>query len=328
MKLLRFLSLLLAIYLPNLAAVTLNDLPNVGDLSMNARILDTLDQGISNGDFDLTWRETQRDVTDGGDSVIAGYFYADRSDVSWGSSSNPEVYVKVWFAQSGVVNLNFFHVGLFEVRISSSFEARSPEIFGGRSDDSSRISVSENAWRYVRHDYCWGTGCGGNDNSNNTSGSCENLSGNDYNFCETERLLGSWELTYKIGDETFVDTVNFNGGLESQSNGSYNTVGLNQYEQPVVGGYSNINQKFLVQARGSEFTDMYSFDLVNDNYLEGCHYLVVNDSDGDLDACNPLNGARITNRRAAKTLNKTPNESLKARTLRKLNAQKRLEMAD
>lgn len=318
MRIYRFLLLLLSLSSFGLQAVTLGDLPNVGDLSLNARILGTLDQGRSAGDFDLSWRETQRDVTAGGDSVIAGYFYASTNQVSWGSSSNPEVYVKIWFAQSGVLNLNFFHVGLFDVRISSNFEGRSPDIFGGRSDDSSRISVEQSAWRYVRHDYCWGTGCYDNTPPTNTPASCNGLSNDDYNFCQTERLLGNWEMNYSI-ISSFTDTLKFAGGLESQRDGAYNTVGVNQYDQIAVGGYSTINQRFLVQVRGDNYSDVYLFDMVNDNYIEGCHYLVDNASPDNLEDCNPLTGSRLSVRRAATQT--VPSESLEIRTRRKLAEQ-------
>ena len=293
-------------------------MPNVGELSLNARILGTLDQGQSAGDFDLAWRETQRDVTAGGDSVIAGYFYADRNDVSWGSSSNPEVYVKIWFAQSGVLNLNFFHVGLFDIRISSIFEGHSPDIFGGRSDDNSRISIERPEWRYVRHDYCWGIGCGNNSAPVSNNGSCDNLGEDEYNFCQTQRLLGNWEMQYTI-ISTFTDTLSFNGGLQKQSSGSYNTVGINQFEQTAVGGYSSINQRFLITIRGSDFTDIYLFDMVTDNNIEGCHYLVENADSENRENCNPLTGSRLSNRRAAKPSHNT--ESLATRTRRKLAEQ-------
>ena len=36
-----------------------------------------------------------------------GHFYASPSDVTWGSSNNPDLFVKIWFDVSGRVDVNF-----------------------------------------------------------------------------------------------------------------------------------------------------------------------------------------------------------------------------
>jgi hypothetical protein len=49
----------------------------------------------------LVWKAMGTDITPSGDQVISGYFYADPSDFAYGSQYNPEVFVKIYIAQSG-----------------------------------------------------------------------------------------------------------------------------------------------------------------------------------------------------------------------------------
>jgi hypothetical protein len=155
MKFLLRTLLFLLVYNLSVNAEEINDLTQ-GKLNIDATILDTYDHSEYSGTFQLKWQEILRDATSGGDFVISGYFYADPADVSWGSKANPEVYVKIWFSSNGILNLNFFHVGLFEVQISSLFNDKTTkEIVGGKDNDKTKISISNPAWRYLRHDYQW-----------------------------------------------------------------------------------------------------------------------------------------------------------------------------
>ncbi|SEH05776.1 hypothetical protein [Candidatus Venteria ishoeyi] len=172
----RILSLLYFSFclLPSLsqAASIGGNLPGNSELSIRAVILNPLDQGASVDNFDLQWQETQRSSTSGGDFVIAGYFYASSSQVSWGSDANPEVYVKIWFGSNNILNLNFFHVGVFDIELSSTYNGTSPTIEGGKSGNTKVISIGEASWRYMRHDYVMGT-----DDNMASSGGCSDLSG-------------------------------------------------------------------------------------------------------------------------------------------------------
>ena len=79
-----------------------------------------------------------------GDEVVWGYFYADPSDVSWGSQENPEIFVKIWFDHGGRTDVNFFHVSVPDIEVYSD----SPDICGY---DQGNITTLDN--RYVRHEY-------------------------------------------------------------------------------------------------------------------------------------------------------------------------------
>jgi|GEM_PF-1209962 len=71
-------------------------------------VIHTEDKGM----IEAGWRKGGEDLTQRGDQVIWGHFYADPSDVSWGSEQNPDLFVKVWFDVTGWVNVNFFHVSV------------------------------------------------------------------------------------------------------------------------------------------------------------------------------------------------------------------------
>lgn len=144
------------------SAVTLN--LEQGKLEISTKILNTSDNGRSVGNFYLDWQEVRRANTSGNDFVISGYFTADSNKVSWGDNANPEVYVKIWFANNGSLNLNFFHVGYFDIEISSRFNGNKPAIEGGTNGNSQQIRISTAGERYMRHDYNWRTNQ--NQNSN------------------------------------------------------------------------------------------------------------------------------------------------------------------
>ncbi|MDM8547391.1 hypothetical protein [Candidatus Venteria ishoeyi] len=289
--------LLSALLNHSVLAVTISGLPNVGKLTIDARMLGTLDAGQSTGDFDLQWQETKRVVTNSGDSVIAGYFYASQDNVSWGNEGNPEIYTKIWFAQSGTVNLNFFHVGLFEVRMSSQFEGRSPSIIGGRSDDSSRISVDKADWRYVRHDYCWGEGCNNVSAPPANTSNCEGLSGSNYNRCQPERMYGSWELKFKILSE-FTRQYTFTGeAIENDSDpGTYIIMGTDQSGNTAAVSYNPDVQLFLILDFNSlnNIDNVYTFSINDDNNsLSGCRFSSVESI--RTGSCYSMTGTKLSN---------------------------------
>lgn len=123
-------------------------------LRIESIMLGALDNGRSVGDLALHWQETLRAVTNGGDAVLAGYFYAPPDKVSWGQEGNPEIYTKIWFSRDGNLSVNFFHVGVFDTRINTRYNNAAPDLIdGGKTGDSSLISIGQKAWRYVRHDY-------------------------------------------------------------------------------------------------------------------------------------------------------------------------------
>ncbi len=67
------------------------------------------------GPVEAVWQKGGEDTTSRGDMVLWGYFYANPSDVNWGSLNNPEIFVKVWFDVSGRVDVNYFHVSVPDI---------------------------------------------------------------------------------------------------------------------------------------------------------------------------------------------------------------------
>ncbi len=95
------------------------------------------------GPVEARWHEGGKDTTDRGDKVIWGYFYADSSDVSWGSEQNPEVFVKIWFDKKGRTDANYFHVSVPNIEIFTGFT-------GNEAYDVQDM-ITMNSRRYVRH---------------------------------------------------------------------------------------------------------------------------------------------------------------------------------
>ncbi len=83
-----------------------------------------------------------------GDLVGWGYFYADPADVSWGNVNNPEVFFKVWGDVSGRGDVNFFHVSVPDIEVSSQLiDDNDNEI---TSVYNSTVTLNQ---RYSRHEY-------------------------------------------------------------------------------------------------------------------------------------------------------------------------------
>ncbi len=116
-----------------------------------AAIINTVEKGAT----EAVWCEGGRGTPEGKHKVIWGYFYADPHTVSWGSVSNPELFVKVWFDAGGRIDVNFFHVSVPDIEVYSNFSNEVTSIY---SDDvfykQKGTTVTHN--RYVRHEYaCW-----------------------------------------------------------------------------------------------------------------------------------------------------------------------------
>ncbi len=74
------------------------------------------------GAIEAVWQEGGRDLTNAGDQVIWGYFYASPDDVSWGSSQNPDLFVKIWLDHNGRLDVNFFHVSVPNIDVYSEYK--------------------------------------------------------------------------------------------------------------------------------------------------------------------------------------------------------------
>jgi hypothetical protein len=99
---------------------------------------------VEKGPIDSVWRLGGQDTTARGDQVVWGLFYASPSDVTWGSSNNPDLFVKIWFDVSGRVDVNFFHVSVPDIEVYSTL----PD--DGTYDQKGTTIMSD---RYIRHEY-------------------------------------------------------------------------------------------------------------------------------------------------------------------------------
>ena len=99
---------------------------------------------VEKGPIDALWRFGGQDTTDRGDQVVWGHFYANPSDVTWGSENNPDLFVKIWFDVSGRVDVNYFHVSVPDIEVYS-------DLPDDGTYDQKGTTIMDN--RYIRHEY-------------------------------------------------------------------------------------------------------------------------------------------------------------------------------
>ncbi len=111
----------------------------INDLRIGA-IINTVEKG----GIDAVWQSGGQDTTSRGDQVVWGHFYASPDDVTWGSSNNPDLFMKIWFDVSGRVDVNFFHVSVPDIEVYSDLPS------DGAYDEKG-TTIMDN--RYIRHEY-------------------------------------------------------------------------------------------------------------------------------------------------------------------------------
>lgn len=104
----------------------------------------TINTVESVGSIDAVWSMGGQDTTARGDQVVWGHFYASPDMVSWGSSNNPELFVKIWFDTSGRIDVNYFHVSVPDIEVYSDY------ISDGIYDNKGTTIMAD---RYIRHEY-------------------------------------------------------------------------------------------------------------------------------------------------------------------------------
>jgi hypothetical protein len=116
----------------------------VGQVATTALRTGAMINTVEKGPIEAIWRPGGQDVTDRGDHVIWGFYYADPEDVAWGSENNPDLFVKIWFDVSGRIDVNYFHVSVPDIDIFSDYPS------GGAYDQAGKTVMAN---RYVRHEY-------------------------------------------------------------------------------------------------------------------------------------------------------------------------------
>ena len=99
---------------------------------------------VEKGPIDAMWRLGGQDTTSRGDQVVWGHYYANPSDVTWGSQDNPDLFVKIWFDVSGRVDVNFFHVSVPDIEVYSDLPSDA-------TYDQRGTTIMDD--RYIRHEY-------------------------------------------------------------------------------------------------------------------------------------------------------------------------------
>ncbi len=98
----------------------------------------------SAGVIEGQWRLGGSSKTSRGDEVAWGLFHANPTDVNWGSSNNPDVFVKVWFDFAGRIDVNYFHVSVPSIALYSDYPSDSTY------DSANTTGLS---YRYIRHEF-------------------------------------------------------------------------------------------------------------------------------------------------------------------------------
>jgi len=96
------------------------------------------------GPLEAVFHKGGENLTERGDTVVWGYFYADPADVSWGHEDNPDLYVKIWYDVTGRIDVNFFHVSMPSIEVYTDYP------YDGTYDKSGTATTDD---RYIRHEY-------------------------------------------------------------------------------------------------------------------------------------------------------------------------------
>jgi hypothetical protein len=115
-----------------------------GLMTINDLRIGSIINTVEKGPIDAIWKLGGQDTTARGDQVVWGHFYASPSDVTWGSQDNPDLFVKIWFDESGRVDVNFFHVSVPDIEVYSDLPS------DGTYDQRGTTIMAD---RYIKHEY-------------------------------------------------------------------------------------------------------------------------------------------------------------------------------
>ncbi len=160
------------------------------------------------GPIEGVWHKGGEALTNRGDRVIWGYFYANPDDVSWGSKQNPELFVKIWFDVSGRVDVNYFHVSVPDIQVYTDY------VFDGQYDQSGTTTMER---RYVRHYFQ-----NGQSGSEVVSNSASNGIGGEVSSKPIRQtILHNLDIGATINTEDIgpIDAIWIEGGYDSTQRG-------------------------------------------------------------------------------------------------------------
>ncbi|MEA3462447.1 MAG: S8 family serine peptidase, partial [Bacteroidota bacterium] len=163
---------------------------------------------VEKGPIEALWQKGGEGTTSRGDRVIWGHFYASPTDVTWGSSNNPDLFVKIWFDVSGRVDVNYFHVSVPDIEVYSDYP------YDGIADEQGTTTMSR---RYIRQYYEGGQSYSEDNYEDGNPPSGYSPSGNPLGYSTINDLrIGSIINTVEKGP---VDAVWRFGGQDNTSRG-------------------------------------------------------------------------------------------------------------
>ncbi len=187
---------------------------------------------VGKGAIEAVWEEGGRGTTDAGD-VIWGYFYADPSEVTWGSRENPELFVKMWFDRDGRVDVNYFHVSVPNIEVWSDYP------YNGNPDQQGMTTLEK---RYIRQYYQDGQAYMDEQHENGESPLGYSPTGNPPGYSIPRNFrIGSRIHTVERGPVSAI----WRKGGESLTSGGHQVVWGHFYASPDDVGWGNENNPDL-----------------------------------------------------------------------------------
>lgn len=118
--------------------------PDTGYLATETIWIRAVIDSVEKGPIDAVWELGGESTTSRGDRCIWGYFYAAPDDVTWGSISNPDLFVKIWLDAGGRIDVNYFHVSVPDIIVYSDYP------YDETADQQGTTTIDR---RYIRQYY-------------------------------------------------------------------------------------------------------------------------------------------------------------------------------
>jgi parallel beta-helix repeat protein len=214
---------------------TAGTVPNNGTMVTSDLWIRGVIDSVEKGKIEAVWQKGGEDTTSRGDRVIWGHFYASPNDVTWGSENNPDLFVKIWLDVSGRIDLNYFHVSVPDIEVSSDYP------YDGTADEHGTTTMSR---RYIRQYYENGQSYSDENYEDGNPPSGYSPAGNSSGYSTINNLrIGSMINTVEKG---LIDGIWRLGGQDNTARGDQVVWGL-FYASPsdVTWGSSNNPDLFV-----------------------------------------------------------------------------------
>ena len=145
-----------------------------------------------------------------------------------------------------------------------------------------------------------------------------------FNQLQTERLIGTWVFSYRIGSSEFTQTYRLNDVRESTSTpGVWLILGADQFDNSVIAGYFPDREVFSLLDPSIIFNRFFTFDFVGSNTVSGCYYRADKD-DNSLSRCYDMTGVRTSSSTLSSLKRAQPNTTAAQAELAEVEAAERL----